>query len=148
MARKKEVDSSIESAPGTTDTPGTSDISEIADASGTTDTLEITGTSNTLNTNDVKEVVPPSEPKGSEPVSLEIKVNDGSQGGQKTLTKEGIEASVIEKLSRRSEDSDPFVPNSQLDKEVTQVSKEKGFPLSRGTEVGARLFAKARRNMK
>jgi hypothetical protein len=62
-------------------------------------------------------------------------------------SKESIEASIREKLSKRSDEGevDPFVPSSQLENEVKQVAKESGFPLTRGTEAGAALMARARR---
>ena len=65
----------------------------------------------------------------------------------KELTKETIEVSVKKKLAKKTDEdrSDPFVPQAQLDNEVVQVAREKGFPLSRGTEIGARLLARARR---
>ena len=62
-------------------------------------------------------------------------------------SKESIEAAIHEKLSRRSDEGsvDPFVPSPQLQKEVKQVAEESGFHLTRGTEAGAALMARARR---
>lgn len=82
-----------------------------------------------------------------QPASVELRVGDQESRTPKELTREVIETSVREKLSKKTDDqkSDPFVPQSQLDNEVVQVAREKGFPLSRGTEIGARLLARSRR---
>lgn len=62
-------------------------------------------------------------------------------------SKESIEAEISSKLSKRddSEDVNPFVPMTQLTNEVKQVAETEGFQLSRGTEIGARLIARAQR---
>jgi hypothetical protein len=62
-------------------------------------------------------------------------------------SKEAIEAEISSKLSKRddSEGVNPFVPLTQVTKEVKQVAESAGFPLSRGTEIGARLIARAQR---
>jgi len=63
------------------------------------------------------------------------------------ISVEKIQATMHDKLSRKtdSDEENPFVPSPQLDKEVVEVAKEKGFPLSRGTEIGARLLARSQR---
>jgi hypothetical protein len=93
----------------------------------------------------------PTEPPGLEPESHEPAVIDLKTAESTAIkdkpTKESIEASIQEKLSNRlnSPEVDPFVPSSQLNNEVKEVSRDNGFPLTRGTEVGARLMAKAKR---
>jgi hypothetical protein len=89
------------------------------------------------------------EPVGSEPAVVELKTSETANLKEKQ-SKEAIEASVQEKLSKRSseEADDPFVPSAQLQKEVKEVAKQAGFPLSRGTEAGAALMARARRQAK
>jgi len=93
------------------------------------------------------------EPTGLEPGSHEPAVINLKTAGSATIkdkpTKESIEASIQEKLSKRlnSPEVDPFVPSSQLNNEVKEVSRSNGFPLTRGTEVGARLMAKAKRGI-
>lgn len=91
-----------------------------------------------------------SNESGKEPASIELKVGGKESGKLEEVSREKIEASMMEKLSRRtdSDSSDPFVPQVQLEKEVIQISKERGFPLSRGTEIGARLIAKSNRKSK
>lgn len=62
-------------------------------------------------------------------------------------SKEEIETDVRTKLSRKTEQVDPFIPQTpaQVDAEAKRVAKEKGFDLNRGTSIGARLMA--RRNL-
>jgi hypothetical protein len=81
-----------------------------------------------------------------EPAVIDLKTAESTAIKDKP-TKESIEASIQEKLSNRlnSPEVDPFVPSSQLNNEVKEVSRDNGFPLTRGTEVGARLMAKAKR---
>ena len=85
-------------------------------------------------------------PESHEPAVIELKTAESTSIKDKP-TKESIEASIQEKLSNRlnSPEVDPFVPSSQLNNEVKEVSRDNGFPLTRGTEVGARLMAKAKR---
>lgn len=85
-------------------------------------------------------------PESHEPAVIELKTAESTPIKDKP-TKESIEASIQEKLSNRlnSPEVDPFVPSSQLNNEVKEVSRDNGFPLTRGTEVGARLMAKAKR---
>lgn len=84
------------------------------------------------------------------PVELELKIGTQENKLPEKLSKEKIEASVKEKLSRKTDspDSNPFIPNTQLENEVKDIAKSKGFPLSRGTEIGARLLARSRRTGK
>lgn len=62
---------------------------------------------------------------------------------------EEIAAAMHEKLSRKTDKDglDPFVPSSQVENEVKQIATNKGFPLSRGTEIGARLMARSKRSI-
>lgn len=62
-------------------------------------------------------------------------------------SKEEIAAEMHEKLSRKTDKdgADPFVPSSQLENEVKEIASKGGFPLSRGTEIGARLMARSKR---
>lgn len=81
------------------------------------------------------------------PVELELKFGSQENKLPEKLSKEKIEAAVKEKLSRKTDspDSNPFIPQTQLENEVKEVAKIKGFPLSRGTEIGARLLARSKR---
>jgi hypothetical protein len=93
--------------------------------------------------------VKPEPTEASAPVELELQTPKES-GIKDKATKESIEAAIKEKLSRKtdSNDIDPFVPSTQLDNEVKDIANKGGFPLSRGTEVGARLMARAKRTLK
>lgn len=88
------------------------------------------------------------------PVNIPLERNEPkdekSDEETRELITQKVQTSIREKLSRKndSEAFDPFVPQSQVDNEVVQVSREKGFPLSRGTEIGARLLARSKRNNK
>lgn len=85
--------------------------------------------------------------KSTEPVVLELKTSESSPNLAPARSKEEIAAAMQEKLSRKTDDAgaDPFVPSVQLDNEVKEVANKKGFPLSRGTEIGARLMARSKR---
>lgn len=84
--------------------------------------------------------------KGTDPVHVELKTPETTSLSP-AASPESIQASMQEKLSRKNDEGseDPFVPNTQLQNEVKEVAKNSGFPLSRGTEVGARLMARAKR---
>lgn len=89
---------------------------------------------------EVKEVNP------QEPASVELKTSETS-GLKEKQTKEAIEATIQEKLSKRADgEVDPFVPSAQLQKEVKDIASQEGFALTRGTEAGAALMARARRS--
>ena len=79
-----------------------------------------------------------------EPAVVELKTSDTNELKEKQ-SKEAIEASIQEKLSQRSEEVNPFVPSAQLQTEVKEVATQEGFHLTRGTEAGAALIARSRR---
>jgi len=91
---------------------------------------------------------PVEGPAGSEPAAVELTTSATTPLKEKQ-SKEAIEASIQEKLSKRSsEEVDPFVPSAQLQKEVKEIAEQAGFSLSRGTEAGAALMARALRQAK
>lgn len=92
-----------------------------------------------------EEVEPVTNDKAPKEVELEAPKDGGNLAP--AVSKEEIEASIQEKLSRKTDKDglDPFVPNVQLDNEVKDIANKKGFPLSRGTEIGARLMARSKR---
>jgi hypothetical protein len=61
--------------------------------------------------------------------------------------KEAIETDVRTKLSNRTEGENPFIPAppAKIEAEVQKIAKESGFELNRGTSIGARLMARAKR---
>lgn len=104
--------------------------------------------SDTTLTSEIKEeVVKVQNPAGTEPKEAPLVSDPDRQGIKERQSKESIEAAIQERLSNRSQEGnvDPFVPSAQLQNEVKQVAKLNGFPLSRGTEAGAALMARARR---
>lgn len=84
---------------------------------------------------------------GRQPAVVELNYGSDMNRTPAPVSKEKIEISVKEKLARKTDavDSNPFVPNVQLENEVKEIAENKGFPLSRGTEIGARLLARANR---
>lgn len=60
---------------------------------------------------------------------------------------EKIQTDVREKLARRTDNEDVFVPANPvaLEKAAKEVAKEQGFELNRGTSIGARLLARAQK---
>lgn len=90
----------------------------------------------------------PSEPPASplEPAVVELQTSK-DEAVKPARSQEEIAAAMHEKLSRKTdqEGQDPFVPSSQLENEVKQIANKNGFPLSRGTEIGARLMARSKR---
>lgn len=113
----------------------------------TSTTDELTPVDEDVEDTHASEAVTTEEPDPKAPVELELRIGSQESKLPEKLSKEEIETSVKEKLARRTDstDSNPFVPQTQLEGEVKEVAKNKGFPLSRGTEVGARLLARSKR---
>lgn len=82
------------------------------------------------------------------PVESELQTPETSEL-KEAPSKASIEAAINDKLSRKTDEEgeNPFVPLNQLQNEVKEVAEKEGFPLNRGTEVGARLMARANRMM-
>jgi hypothetical protein len=127
MPRKKNEELTQDS-PDILDVTENSETSEIRDEGGEIVESSLTPSDKT------PAVIPLSQPSVTEALAP-------------ATSKESIEAAIKEKLSKRTdrETSDPFVPEVQLEKEVEDIAKKKGFPLSRGTEIGARLMARSKR---
>lgn len=88
----------------------------------------------------------PSKP--FEPVNLEVETP--STEPEKVDAKQEstrIQTDVREKLARKTDSGDAFVPSNpaSLEKAATEVAAEQGFELNRGTSVGARLIARAQK---
>ena len=91
---------------------------------------------------------PVTSAKATEPVNLEAQTP--STEPEKVDAKQEsvkIQTDVREKLARKTDSGDAFVPSNpaSLEKAATEVASEQGFELNRGTSVGARLMARAQK---
>ena len=86
--------------------------------------------------------------KSTEPVNLEVETP--STEPEKVDAKQEsarIQTDVREKLARKTDSGDAFVPSNpaSLEKAAKEVASEQGFNLTRGTSVGARLIARSQK---
>ncbi len=90
-----------------------------------------------------------AEPAPSEPVSLEVKASEEPVTPAPAAKPEKLQTDFREKLNRKTDIQDVFVPSNpaSLEKAASEVAKEKGFDLNRGTSVGARLMARAQKRV-
>jgi len=92
--------------------------------------------------------LPKEETKVSEPANIELETpSEEPVPAPAAVSKEEIETDVRTKLNKRSDDEDIFVPSNPvaLEKAASVVAENDGFELNRGTSIGARLMAKARK---
>lgn len=93
---------------------------------------------------------PVEEPKedAKAPVSLETFIDETPEP-LKEASAEKIQTDVREKLAKKTDKADAFVPSNpaSLEKAAAEVAKESGFELNRGTSVGARLLARAQKRV-
>lgn len=88
------------------------------------------------------------KPEVSEPANIELETpSEEPVPAPAAVSKEEIETDVRTKLNKRSDDEDIFVPSNPvaLEKAASVVAETDGFELNRGTSIGARLMAKARK---
>jgi hypothetical protein len=84
--------------------------------------------------------------EASAPVNIETETpSDDPVAAPEATPAEKIQTDVREKLAKKSVEEDVFVPTNPaaLEKAATEVAKDKGFELNRGTSIGARLMARA-----
>ena len=84
------------------------------------------------------------------PVNIEAETPDEEPTpAPEASTPEKIQTDVREKLSKKSVEENIFVPSNPaaLEKAATEVAKEQGFELTRGTSIGARLLARAQKRV-
>lgn len=84
--------------------------------------------------------------EASAPVNIETETpSDEPVAAPEATPAEKIQTDVREKLANKSVERDVFVPTNPaaLEKAATEVAKDKGFELNRGTSIGARLMARA-----
>lgn len=131
MTRKRTQTSSNEeiiAASGQPDNGTTPELTEVATSSS--EILDIPVTA------EPELIAPPTDA-----------VVNGTSDEELATMSHSVQASMHEKLSKRgTENQDPFVPALQLENEVKEIAKAGNFPLTRGTEAGARLMAKSKRN--
>jgi hypothetical protein len=96
-------------------------------------------------TTEVKE-----EAAQSEPVNLEVETPSSDPVAAPEATPAvKIQTDVREKLMKKSVDENVFVPSNPaaLEKAATEVAKDSGFELNRGTSIGARLMARSQKRV-
>ncbi len=84
--------------------------------------------------------------EASAPVNIETETpSDAPVAAPEATPAEKIQTDVREKLAKKSVEENVFVPTNPaaLEKAATEVAKDKGFELNRGTSIGARLMARA-----
>ena len=98
----------------------------------------------------IKSPVIETKAEASAPVNIETETpSDEPVAAPEATTVEKIQTDVREKLANKSVEKDVFVPTNPaaLEKAASEVAKEKGFDLTRGTSVGARLMARAQKRV-
>ena len=99
-------------------------------------------------TPETSRIIPASEKKAAEPVNLEVEsLTEEPVQAPVAPDAEVIQTDVKAKLGRKTDQEDVFVPTNPvaLEKAATQVAKDEGFELTRGTSIGARLMARSRK---
>ena len=96
--------------------------------------------------------VTPEEAKieNVQPVNLEVETpSEEPTPAPEAAPAEKIQTDVREKLLKKSVDENVFVPTNPvaLEKAASEVAKEQGFELTRGTSIGARLLARAQKRV-
>lgn len=90
------------------------------------------------------------EAKGIDPGNTEQeKTSEEPVAAAEAAPAEKIQTDVREKLAKKSTEDNVFVPSNPaaLEKAASEVAKEQGFELNRGTSVGARLIARANKRI-
>lgn len=93
---------------------------------------------------------PVVEESPSAPVNIESEApSEEPTPAPEASAPEKIQTDVREKLSKKSVEENIFVPSNPaaLEKAATEVAKEQGFELTRGTSIGARLLARAQKRV-
>jgi outer membrane biosynthesis protein TonB len=86
--------------------------------------------------------------KSKEPVNLEVETpSEEPLPAPEAVTSEEIQTDFRQKLAKKTDQEDIFVPSNPaaLEKAAVQVAEESGFTLNRGTSIGARLIARSRK---
>ena len=89
-------------------------------------------------------------PVAAEPVNLETEAPATEPvAAPEAIPAVKIQTDVRDKLMKKSVDENVFVPSNPaaLEKAATEVAKDSGFELTRGTSIGARLMARAQKRV-
>ncbi len=93
------------------------------------------------------EVTTEVDPKA--PVDIELKVTEAEPEPAVKKSAEEIHAEVQSKLNNKTVDNNIFVPASPaaVEKAAQIIAQEKGFEMTRGNAIGARLMARAQKKV-
>jgi len=88
-----------------------------------------------------------TDPKA--PVDIELKVTEAEPEPAVKKSAEEIHAEVQSKLNNKNVDNNIFVPASPaaVEKAAQTIANEKGFEMTRGNAIGARLMARAQKKV-
>jgi len=83
------------------------------------------------------------------PIDIELKVTEAEPEPAVKKSAEEIHAEVQSKLNNKTVDNDIFVPASPaaVEKAAQAIAQEKGFEMTRGNSIGARLMARAQKRV-
>jgi len=99
----------------------------------------------------IAEVTPeiPSEVDPKAPIDIELKVTEAEPEPAVKKSAEEIHAEVQSKLNNKNVDNNIFVPASPaaVEKAAQIIAQEKGFEMTRGNAIGARLMARAQKKV-
>jgi len=88
-----------------------------------------------------------TDPKA--PVDIELKVTEAEPEPAVKKSAEEIHAEVQSKLNNKNVDNNIFVPSSPaaVEKAAQIIAEERGFEMTRGNAIGARLMARAQKKV-
>ena len=100
----------------------------------------------------IAEVTPEITPEVIDPkapVDIELKVTEAEPEPAVKKSAEEIHAEVQSKLNNKNVDNNIFVPASPaaVEKAAQIIAQEKGFEMTRGNAIGARLMARAQKKV-
>ena len=100
----------------------------------------------------IAEVTPETSPEVVDPkapVDIELKVTEAEPEPAIKKSAEEIHAEVQSKLNNKNVDNNIFVPASPaaVEKAAQIIAQEKGFEMTRGNAIGARLMARAQKKV-
>ena len=83
------------------------------------------------------------------PVDIELKVTEAEPEPAVKKSAEEIHAEVQSKLNNKTVDNNIFVPASPaaVEKAAQIIAQERGFEMTRGNAIGARLMARAQKTV-